>query len=413
VGIAIQQSELYQQLQRELDDRQEAEQKIREQAALLDISTDAILVCNLDFRILYWNQGAEHLYGWQAEEALGQKANELLLRSPSAFVAMKQTVLEQGTWHGEIQRFTKTGKEVTVEGRCTLVRDEAGQPKSILSVDTDITEKKSLEAQFYQAQRLESLGTLTSGIAHDLNNTLTPILTIAQLLRMTQSELDAQSREMLQVLEESAQRGANMVKQILTFTRGTGGKRSPVDVASLLQEVVKVAQQTFPKPITIRAIVPPEGIWQVSADATQLHQVLMNLCVNARDAMPAGGTLTLSVETFDANEIFAQINMDAHVGQYVLITVTDTGTGIAPEVRDRIFDPFFTTKAIGQGTGLGLSTVLGIVRSYGGFIQVASEVGKGTQFKIYLPAVETGAASSLQETALPQGQGELILVVDD
>ncbi|HIK15665.1 MAG TPA: PAS domain S-box protein [Leptolyngbyaceae cyanobacterium M33_DOE_097] len=413
VGIAIQQAELYQQLERELSDRQQAEQKIREQAALLDISTDAILVCDLDCRILYWNQGAEHLYGWQTKEVLGQKANQLLLRSPSKFEEMKQTVLEQGTWHGEIQRFTKTGKEVTVEGRCTLVRDEIGQPKSILSVDTDITEKKSLEAQFYQAQRLESLGTLVSGIAHDLNNTLTPILTIAQLLRMQLPELNARSQEMLQLLEESAQRGANMVKQILAFTRGTGSERSPVDVASLVQEVVNVAQQTFPKFITIRAIVPPEGIRQVSADATQLHQVVMNLCVNARDAMPIGGLLTLSVENFDANEIFAQMNLEAEVGQYVLITVADTGTGIAPEVRDRIFDPFFTTKAIGQGTGLGLSTVLGIVRSYRGFIQVASEVGKGTQFKIYLPAVETKAASNLQETTLPQGQGELILVVDD
>ncbi|HEY9641211.1 MAG TPA: PAS domain S-box protein, partial [Coleofasciculaceae cyanobacterium] len=397
----------------DISDRKQAEQKIREQAALLDISTDAILVCDLDGCILYWNQGAEHLYGWQAEEALGQTANELLSRSPSTFREMKQIVLERGTWHGEIQRFTKTGKEVTVEGRCTLVRDEAGQPKSILSIDTDITEKKSLEAQFYQAQRLESLGTLTSGIAHDLNNTLTPILAIAQLLQMQSPELHARSQEMLQLLEKSAQRGANMVKQILTFTRGTGGERSLVDVASLLQEVVKVAQQTFPKFITIRTTVPAQGIRQVSADATQLHQVVMNLCVNARDAMPADGTLTLSAENFDANEIFTQINLDAHVEQYVLITVADTGTGIAPEVRDRIFDPFFTTKAIGQGTGLGLSTVLGIVRSYGGVIQVASEVGKGTQFKIYLPAVETEAASNLQATTLPQGQGELILVVDD
>lgn len=397
----------------DITDRKQAEQKIREQAALLDISTDAILVCDLDCRILYWNQGAAHLYGWQAAEALGQKVDELLSRSPVAMAEMMQTVLEQGTWHDEIQRFTKTGQEVTVERRCTLVRDELGQPKSILSVDTDITEKKSLQAQFYQAQRLESLGTLTSGIAHDLNNALTPILSIAQLLRIQSPELNAHAQEMLQLLEDSARRGANMVRQILIFTRGTGGKRTPVKMASLLREVVEVVQQTFPKFITIRAMIPTPGLRQVSADVTQLHQVLMNLCVNARDAMPTGGTLTLSVENFDANEIFAQINLDAQVGQYVLITVADTGTGIAPEVRDLIFDPFFTTKALGQGTGLGLSTALGIVRSYGGFIQVASKVGQGTQFKVYLPAIETEVASHLQETTLPKGQGELILVIDD
>jgi len=413
VGIAIQQSELYQQLQLELDERKQAEQTIREQAALLDISTDAILVCDLDCRILYWNQGAEHLYGWQAEEALGQQANELLSRCPSTLVELKHTVLEQGTWHGEIQRVTKTGKEVTVEGRCTLVRDELGQPKSILSIDTDITEKKSLEAQFYQAQRLESLGTLASGIAHDLNNALTPILTIAQLLRMQKTSLDARSQEMLQVLEDSAKRGARMVQQILTFTKGMGGEKRSIDVAALLQEAVSVIQQTFPKSITIHTEIPAPGVKQVSADATQLHQVLINLCVNARDAMPNGGTLTLSVENFEVNEIFAQMHLDAHVGQYVLITVTDTGTGIAPDVRDRIFDPFFTTKALGQGTGLGLATVLGIIRSYGGFIQVVSEVGQGTQFKVYLPVIETETAPHLQQPTLPQGQGELILVIDD
>ncbi|WP_088889132.1 response regulator [Leptolyngbya ohadii] len=413
VGIAIQQAELYQQLQLELSDRKQAEQKIREQAALLDVATDAILVRDLDHHILYWNQGAERLYGWTAEEALAQKANELLSVTPAGIAKVMQTVLEQGEWHGEIHKVTKTGKPVIVEGRWTLVRDEAGQPKSVLIVDTDITEKKSLESQFYQAQRLESLGTLTSGIAHDLNNALTPILTIAQLLRMQQHEMDARSQEMLQVLEDSARRGADLVQQILTFTRGTGGERTPVEVVPLLQEVVKVTQQTFPKFITIRETVAAQPVSPVSANTTQLHQILMNLCVNARDAMPNGGTLTLSAENFEVNEVFAQMNLDARMGQYVLITVADTGTGMVPEVRDRIFDPFFTTKPLGQGTGLGLSTVLGIVRSYGGFIRVASEVGKGTQFKVYLPVVETEAASDLRETTLLMGQGELILAVDD
>ncbi|MGL5059966.1 MAG: PAS domain S-box protein, partial [Microcoleus sp.] len=398
---------------RDISDRKLAEQKIQEQAALLDITSDAIFVRDLDHRILYWNQGAKQIYGWLATEAIGQTAYHLLQSNPDQIPKIMPMLLAQGEWQGELHKVTKTGKTVIVEARWTLMRDAADRPQFILSVDTDITEKKQLEAQFYRAQRLESVGTLASGIAHDLNNVLTPILAISQLLRLQQSELTARSQEMLQIVEDSAKRGANMVRQILTFTRGSGGERTLVEVAPLLQEVIKVVRQTFPKSITVREAIPVQFLSQVSADATQLHQLLMNLCLNARDAMPDGGTLTLAVANFEANEIFAQMNLDARVGQYVLIAVADTGTGIAPEVRDRIFDPFFTTKAPGKGTGLGLSTVLGIVRSDGGFVQVASEVGKGTQFKVYLPAIETKASRKLPQTQLPDGKGKLILVVDD
>lgn len=397
----------------DISDRKQAEQKIAEQAALLDIASDAIFVRDLNQRVTYWNQGAERLYGWLATEAVGQLAYQILetpLHQVSDIMAL---LLQQGEWRGEMHKMTKTRKEVIVESRWTLVRDEADQPKAILSVDIDITEKKRLEAQFYQAQRLESLGTLASGIAHDLNNALTPVVTIAQLLRLSQTSLNPQWQEMLQVLEDSARRGTNLVQQILTFTRGTSGEQTPVDVGALVQEVVKVAQQTFPKSIKIREMTSSQDLQFVSADETQLHQVLLNLCVNARDAMPTGGTLTLSIENFEANELFAQMNLDAQVGKYVMITVADTGMGIPPAIRDRIFDPFFTTKAIGQGTGLGLSTVLGIVRGYGGFIQVDSEIEKGTQFKVYLPALEIEPLSVLQEADLFRGQGELILVVDD
>ncbi len=186
-----------------------------------------------------------------------------------------------------------------------------------------------------------------------------------------------------------------------------------VQVADLLTEMVSLVEKTFPKSITIRAILPTHPSALVQVDATQLHQVLMNLCVNARDAMPDGGTLSLSVEEIEINEIFAHMNLDARVGRYVLITIADTGTGIAPEVRDRIFDPFFTTKPFSQGTGLGLSTVLGIVRSFGGFVEVESQLGVGSQFKIYLPALKIAVSQRQDDATLPQGQGELILVVDD
>ncbi len=398
---------------RDITDRKLAEQKIREQAGLLDIASDAIFVRDLDYRILYWNQGAERLYGWLAAEAIGQSAMELLQEDADQVKTIRQVLFAQGEWQGEIRKVTKTGQSVIVEDRWTLVRDATGQPKSILAVSTDITAKKNLEAQFYHAQRLESLGTLASGIAHDLNNVLTPILALSQLLLSRRPALDGRSQEMLQIVETSARRGASMVEQILSFTRSSEGDRRPVQVADLLQDMVKVAQQTFPKTIEIQQHWPPSKLGLVNADATQLHQILMNLCVNARDAMPKGGVLTLAAENYVVDPVFAQMILEAQVGNYVLISITDTGTGMSPVVRDRIFDPFFTTKAPGQGTGLGMSTVLGIVKNHGGFLQVASEVGKGSQFKVYLPTTAGATATVEPAQARRSGQGELVLIVDD
>lgn len=398
---------------RDITDRKLDEQKIYEQAALLDIASDAIFVRDLSHHILYWNQGAKRLYGWLAAEVINQPVNQLLQTDTVQLSQIMRILLEQGEWRGELHKVTKTGGQVTVEARWTLVRNEAGQPKCILSVETDITEKKHMEAQFYRAQRLESLGTLASGIAHDLNNVLTPILTISQVLRLKQTNLDALSQEMLQVLEESAKQGANMLKQILTFTRGTGGERSPVQIVPLLQEVINVIQQTFPKSIGIRQTISDQLRGLVSADSTHLHQVFMNLCVNARDAMPNGGILSLSIEHCFVDQAFAQTNLDAQVGDYVVVTITDTGTGIPLDVRDRIFDPFFTTKAPGQGTGLGLAIVLRIVKDYGGFLQIFSEVGHGTQVKVYLPAIEGMPTRFDQLEEQFNGNGELVLIVDD
>jgi two-component system, cell cycle sensor histidine kinase and response regulator CckA len=398
---------------KDITDRQQAEQTIREQAALLDIASDAIFVRDLDHHILYWNQGAERLYGWSAAEALGQQANQLLQEDAAQLAAILPTLLDRGESQGELHKRTKTGKEVIVAVRWTLVRDEAGQPKSILTVNTNITDKKQLEEQFYQAQRLESLGTLASGIAHDLNNVLTPILALAQVMPLHQSNLDARSMDMLKIIENSAKRGANMVKQILTFSRGTDEDRTTLQVANLLREAIDMIQETFPPSITIHANIPDRSLWLVAADPTQLHQILMNLCVNARDAMPDGGTMTISAANFSVDRLFAQMSLNARVGNYVLITIADTGIGIPPAVRDRIFEPFFTTKEHGKGTGLGLATVMGIVKSYGGFIQVASEPGQGSQFKVYLPAAEGMVTKIEPGTELFQGHGELVLIVED
>ncbi|HEY9752825.1 MAG TPA: ATP-binding protein, partial [Coleofasciculaceae cyanobacterium] len=242
---------------------------------------------------------------------------------------------------------------------------------------------------------------------------LTPILTITQLIRLTQSNLDSRSQEMLEVLESSAKRGADMVKQIMTFARGTDGKRIPLQISYLLQDTVNLAKQTFPKSITVSKVIPKEPLWLVSADPSHLHQILMNLCVNARDAMPEGGALTLAAQNWVIDDITAQKNLDAKPGNYVLVTVSDTGIGIPAELRDRIFEPFFTTKPTGKGTGLGLSTSLGIIKSYGGFLQVFSEVGRGTQIKLYLPVVEGEPTQGKRPKKFRQGNGELVLIVDD
>jgi PAS domain S-box-containing protein len=398
----------------DITERKRAEQKIYEQAALLDITTNAILVRDRANRILFWNKGAERLYGWQAEEILGKCASNFLFQEvPSQLEAILQTVVEKGEWQGELHKVAKSGKEVIVESRWTLVCDETGQPKSILTVDTDITEKKHLEAQILRAQRLESLGTLASGIAHDLNNILTPILTTAQLLPLKLPDLDERGMQLLRLLEGSARRGADLVKQILSFARGVEGKRTVLQVGHLLWEVVKIAKSTFPKSIEIEADIPTHELGTVLADATHLHQVFMNLCVNARDAMPDGGKLVITAENAFIDEGDAKKNLEAKVGHYLVVIISDTGIGMSPEVLDRIFEPFFTTKEVGKGTGLGLSTTLGIVKGYGGFITVSSEVNQGSEFKVYLPQVNDLQKQADAESEMPRGHGELILVVDD
>ncbi len=401
----------------DISDRKQAERKITEQAALIDIATDAIFVRDLEDRIVFWSQGAERLYGWSGDQALGKIAHKLFGKAAESIIdCVLETVISEGYWQGELTQGTQSGGTIVVESRWTLMRDSAGAPQSLLVVNTDITEKKQLESQFYRAQRLESLGRLASGIAHDLNNVLTPVLAIAQLLRLTRKNLDAETQDHLELIERSAKRGAAMVKQILTFARGSYEEPAAVALPPLLEEVATMARQSFPRAIEIRCDFPSSesnAIKAVWADATQLHQVFMNLCTNARDAMPDGGTLTLSARPVVVDQAIARVNLGLEVGSYVVVTVTDTGVGIASEVRERMFEPFFTTKETGQGTGLGLATTLGIIKHYGGFLQVFSEVGKGTQIKVYLPTTEP---ISTESSALPEstnGNGRCILVVDD
>jgi two-component system, cell cycle sensor histidine kinase and response regulator CckA len=326
----------------------------------------------------------------------------------------------QGDYDEEYRIVRPDGSIRWIRDRGFPIQDRVGVPYRVVGIAEDITNRKLTEAALRRTERLESLGTLTSGIAHDLNNVLTPIMGIVQLLPLKITHIDASTQGLLQVLEDSTRRGADLVKQILSFTRGVESKPTLVQVSHLLVEIQKIIQQAFPKNIELSmafrtgsATARPEDLWPITADATMLHQVFMNLCVNARDAMPDGGTLNIVAENLAIDENYARMHLDAQAGTYVVVTIADTGTGIAPEIIDRIFDPFFTTKEIGKGTGLGLSTVIGIIKSHHGWIDVDSQVGRGTRFRVYFPATDSRAAAPDLDPTPRLGQGELILIVDD
>jgi len=392
--------------------QQRAEERNREQAKLLNLASDAIIVRDLDQRLLFWNQGAERLYGWTGDEAVGAKTLDLFVSERLQVMEAEVELLRKGVWSGQLTHRSKEGRPVIVNSRWTLVRNEAGGPQSVLVIDTDITETKKLESQFLRAQRLESIGTLASGIAHDLNNILSPILMAVSILR--RNFANPEDEKMLNIIEGSAERGAGIVKQVLTFARGAEGERVLLQPKHLVSELSKIMAQTFPRNIDIQTNLPTD-LWTVLGDATQLHQVLLNLCVNARDAMGAdGGTLTVAAENLAIDPHFASMNPGAQLGWHVALRVSDTGSGMSTETMDKIFDPFFTTKEVGKGTGLGLATVIGIVKGHGGFLTVQSELGTGTTFSIFLPASrDAEVAKKEDEAAVADGNGELILVVDD
>src|SRR5437868_2550108 len=400
-------------IRNDITERKRAEEQLREQATLLDSAQDAILVRDLEDNILFWNKSAERIYGWRSAEVIGRNIRNIIYTgSLDQYRKAKQCVLDEGEWEGELKQLTKDGREIIAESRWTLVRDDRGNPKSVLVINTDVSERRKIESQFLRAQRMESIGTLAGGIAHDFNNLLSPILMAIGMLQKRFPDEDSQ--RLLALLQASAERGAGLVRQVLSFARGVEGQRIRLQPRHLIKEIVKILKDTLPKSIEVNCQTP-EDLWLVAGDATQLHQVLMNLCVNARDAMPQGGRLTIKAENLRLDDNYARMNLDARSGPHTLITISDTGVGIPAGVIDKIFEPFFTTKEPGKGTGLGLSTAIGIVKSHGGFITVYSEMGRGTQFKIHLPAVESEQSGQAEEAAslLPNGHGELILVVDD
>ncbi|OYT69937.1 MAG: hybrid sensor histidine kinase/response regulator [Chloracidobacterium sp. CP2_5A] len=383
--------------------------RLKELAELLDQTQDAIVQIDDQGRVAFWSAGAARMFGWSPEEATGRAARELLF--PKADELPREAmaaVAERGDWTGELVTQRRDGQECVLMTRWSAITRAADGARSTLLIATDVTEQRRIERQYLRAQRLETIGMLASGVAHDLNNMLTPIGIGVELLR--QQAAGSTMTDVLDMMDSSVQRGAALIKQILSLARG-GGADSRVQPKHILREAFSLARETFPKSIEVRVDYPP-NLWTIQGDPTELTQILLNLSVNARDAMPSGGMLALAARNVQTDDALRAKHPRATAERYVEIEVADTGTGIPPEIQARIFEPFFTTKSQGQGTGLGLATVASLVDKRGGFIALESEVGRGTVFRLYFPAAETAAERSSAPETAPGGQGELVLVAD-
>ncbi len=398
-------------------ERQRAEANLRASEErwrmFFEYAPDAYYLHDLDGNLVDGNKAAEELVGGPRGEFIGKSVLKMDLihaqDRPKAAAMLQRSAQGESTGPEELGIRRKDGSLRTIEVRTYPVRVQGRV--LVLGIARDVTARKQMEAQLMRAQRLESIGRLASGIAHDLNNVLTPLLMGVQLLR--ENRRNESERAMIQTLESCVKRGASIVQQVLLFARGSEGTRGPVQPKELVGEFGRILQETFPRTIQLKVEIG-DALWPVWADATQIQQVLMNFSVNARDAMPEGGTLTLRARNVTLDKTAATLDPRARPGRYVMLAVEDSGTGIPPEVQVKMFDPFFTTKPVGKGTGLGLPIALGIIESHGGFLLVHSSLGTGTAFRMYLPALPSGEDISTHSGTPPRrGRGELLLVVDD
>ena len=360
-----------------------AQQMIADQAALLEMAQDAIVVGDLRGHIQYWNRGAERLHGWKAEEVIGRDAREFLFQDPAGFDEALKALLQEGAWSGEVRKRTKAGGQVLVETRWSLVRDPAGRPKSILSLNTDITGKKKLEEEVWRSQRVELVAALAGGIAHDINNALTPVRIGIDLLR--EGVTPEVQESVLGTMHTGVQRGTELLDRILEFARGASGKPVILDLRALLSEVDRLVSRSFPRSLRIETRTEAD-LRPVMGNHAQIFQVLLQLCLNAREAMPEGGSLQIRGANVELENRVSRWQPTPVFGDYVVLSVADTGRGIPPQRVERLFDPIYLEQEEDREKGLGLSTVQGIVKSHGGFVEVSSEPRQRTVFQVYLPA---------------------------
>ena len=398
---------------RDITQRKRAQLEHERLSKAIEQAIEVIVITDTNGTIQYVNPAFTRVTGYSREEALGQ--NPRILKSgrqaDSFYQELWRTLNAGGTWQGIFVNKHKDNTLFTEEASISPVYDAAGHIVNYVAVKRDITRELGLEAQLLQAQKLESIGTLASGIAHDLNNILFPMLMGAHCL--LEDKLTDDQRDIVKTMETSAIRGSEIIKQVLAFARGGDSMQGLIQTKHVIREVLGMIRETFPRSITIRDNLPND-LWPITGNATQLHQVLLNLCLNARDAMPKGGTLSIRAENRKTDEAFGQMAGLPQGGSYVAWIVTDTGEGIPSDILPRIFDPFFTTKAPGKGTGLGLSSVHGIVKAHKGTIRVESKPGQGSEFQVFFPATAYAEpVSPVLASTLPQGKGELVLLVDD
>jgi PAS domain S-box-containing protein len=392
---------------------------VRAQAGLLDLTHDTVFLRDYNNIIRYWNRAASDTYGYSAEEAVGRTADDLLkTRFPAPLEQIWRELEETGKWGGELVHTRRDGTEIVVASRWAVQRDAQGRIESILETNNDVTEhrrvereRRRLEASLLQASKLEAMGTLAGGIAHDFNNILGSILGYGEL---AESEAPAGSalRRYIDNIMVAGHRAKSLIARILAFSRSGLVQRRPVHVQSIVAETLDLLSASLPESVQVERNLAVDDA-AVVADPTQVHQVVLNLCTNAVQAMKDGGTLRIDLEVIEVHAPLALMTGTLPPDRYVRLSVSDTGPGIDPGVRDRVFDPFFTTKGVGVGTGLGLSLVHGIATDLGGAVDMQSELGRGTTFHVYLPCRECAAPIEEQRQALPQGNGETVMLVDD